>query len=392
MQVTRVRWREQADQGAWRCRFVLVTAIGAVVLGAGCDSNSAVATTPTQVKCQVALAATSSSIGADGGTGAITVTTAPECPWDVSTGVNWLSGLSPTSGQGSGTVEFRVAPNLLPSARDGDIVINDSHLRVSQQAAPCRFELRPGSLTLDAAGGSREVVVSAAGACAWTVAADASWISFTTPVTGNGDGTVGVSIAPNTGAEGRVGTIVLGDQRFTVTQAGAAAGSCTYTIGLTPEVSIPSPGGSGIVAVSTSPGCGWAASSSVTWVTVISGAIGAGSGSVAFSVATNAGSTRTGTITVAGQRFTVTQAAADHLLHLHARSARCLDRRAGRDRDGRCIHKSRLRVDGEQQRGVGLGQCGRQQVPATAAWRTAWRPIRALPAPGPSAWRARRSR
>src|SRR4029077_9317463 len=106
---------------------------------AGCKSNSAVATSPTQVKCQVALATSSSSLGPDGGVGTINVTTAPECPWDVSTAANWLSGLSPASGQGTGTVEFRAAPNPLPSMREAAIVINDTQVRVSQEAAPCRF-------------------------------------------------------------------------------------------------------------------------------------------------------------------------------------------------------------------------------------------------------------
>ncbi len=176
------------------------------------------ATGPTQLKCQVALAAPSSTIGPDGGTGIITVTTSPECPWDVSTGANWLSGLSPASGQGTGTVEFRAAPNPLPSVREGDIIVNENRLRVSQQAAACRVELRSASLTIDAGGGTREVAVSAPSGCSWTAATDASWISFTTPVTRSGDGSVGVSIAPNRGDERRVGTIVVGDQRFTVTQ------------------------------------------------------------------------------------------------------------------------------------------------------------------------------
>ena len=100
------------------------------------------------------MAASSSSIGPDGGTGTITVTTSPECPWDVSTGATWLSGLSPTSGQGTGTVEFRAAPNPLPAVREGEIVVNDNRLRVSQQAAACRVELRSGSFTIDAGGGT----------------------------------------------------------------------------------------------------------------------------------------------------------------------------------------------------------------------------------------------
>ena len=302
---------ERACSSAWGRSLLLATAIGAAAVASGCGSDSAMATTgPTQVKCQVALSAPSSSIGPDGGTGTVTVTTSPECPWDVSTGVNWLSGLSPTSGQGTGTVEFRVAPNPLPSVREGEIVVNGNQLRVSQHAAACRFELRPGSVALDAAGGTQEVAVSAASGCSWTIGADANWISFTTPVAGSGDGKVGFSIAPNPGDEQRIGTIAVGDQRFTVTQAAAAATSCSYTIGLTTDVSIAAPGGTGTVAVSTGTGCAWTATSNAAWVTLASGASGTGNGAVAFSVAANPGSARTGSITVAGQTFTVTQAAA----------------------------------------------------------------------------------
>ncbi len=211
------RFAERVRSIRWCHSLLLVTAISAGAVAGGCSSNSTVATGPTQLKCQVALAAPSSSIGPDGGTGTITVTTSPECPWDVSTGATWLSGLSPTSGQGTGTVEFRAAPNPLPSVREGEIVVNETRLRVSQQAA-CRLELRSGGLTIDAGGGTREVAVSAPSACSWTAATDASWISFTTPVTRSGDGSVGVSIAPNRGGERRLGTIVVGNQRFTVTQ------------------------------------------------------------------------------------------------------------------------------------------------------------------------------
>ena len=163
-----------------------VATLTAAAVAGGCESKSEVTTVPTQLKCQVALAASSSSIGPDGGMGAVTITTAPECPWDVSTAANWLSGLSPTSGQGTSTVEFRVAPNPLPSVREGEIVVNDNRVRVSQQAAPCRFELRPTSFTIDARGGTREVAVSTLSGCSWTIATDANWISFATRVTGSG--------------------------------------------------------------------------------------------------------------------------------------------------------------------------------------------------------------
>jgi hypothetical protein len=54
--------------------------------------------------------------------------------------------------------------------------------------------------------------------------------------------------------------------------------------------------------------CTWTASSNVGWIAIISGAGGTGNGSVTFTVAANtATSPRSGTLTVAGQTFTVGQ-------------------------------------------------------------------------------------
>jgi len=75
-------------------------------------------------------------------------------------------------------------------------------------------------------------------------------------------------------------------------------------------------GGSGSVTVTHSDGaCAWTAASNSAWITittitqVISGVNGPGSGTVNYSVAANTGAARTGTMTIAGQSCTVTQAA-----------------------------------------------------------------------------------
>jgi len=85
--------------------------------------------------------------------------------------------------------------------------------------------------------------------------------------------------------------------------------SCTYAISPT-SASVPASGGSGTVSVTTQTGCSWTASSNASWITISSGASGSGNGSVAYSVAANTGAARTGTLTIAGQTFTVNQAAA----------------------------------------------------------------------------------
>jgi hypothetical protein len=85
-------------------------------------------------------------------------------------------------------------------------------------------------------------------------------------------------------------------------------GTCTYSISPS-SASYAAAGGSGTVTVTAGAGCAWTASSNASFITVTGGASGSGSGSVSYSVAANGGTaSRTGTLTVAGQTFTVTQA------------------------------------------------------------------------------------
>jgi len=84
------------------------------------------------------------------------------------------------------------------------------------------------------------------------------------------------------------------------------ATGCTYA--LSPSSATAGPGASsGSFTVTTSAGCTWSASSNASWLTTSSS--GSGSGTVNYAVAANTSSARTGTITVGGQSFTVSQQA-----------------------------------------------------------------------------------
>ena len=83
---------------------------------------------------------------------------------------------------------------------------------------------------------------------------------------------------------------------------------CPFSLGSTSQ-SVVSGASSGSVSVTTATACSWTATSNVPWITVSSGASGTGSGSVAYSVVANPTYfSRTGTLTVAGLSYTVTQA------------------------------------------------------------------------------------
>jgi hypothetical protein len=82
----------------------------------------------------------------------------------------------------------------------------------------------------------------------------------------------------------------------------------TFSLSPTSPQNFGASGSNGIVNVTaTGASCGWTAVSNSSFITVNSGASGTGNGTVGFTVAANTGPARTGTITIAGQTFTVTQ-------------------------------------------------------------------------------------
>ncbi|MBF0560084.1 MAG: hypothetical protein HQL08_15035, partial [Nitrospirae bacterium] len=84
--------------------------------------------------------------------------------------------------------------------------------------------------------------------------------------------------------------------------------TCTYTISPASQT-VAASGGSGSISVTaSSSSCAWTATASDSWLTISSGSSGTGSGTVNYSVYSNAtGASRTGTITIGGQTFTITQ-------------------------------------------------------------------------------------
>ena len=109
-----------------------------------------------------------------------------------------------------------------------------------------------------------------------------------------------------------MGVSAVGNDGTTHTAAtdlpASCGGTCTYSISPA-GVSYPAGGGSGTVTVTTQAPCNWTAVSNASFITIISGGSGTGNGTVTYSVAANASTAgRTGTLTIAGQTHTVTQA------------------------------------------------------------------------------------
>jgi hypothetical protein len=80
-----------------------------------------------------------------------------------------------------------------------------------------------------------------------------------------------------------------------------------YSISPTSQSFKTASSGGGAVNVTAISACGWLATSNANWITITAGNSGVGNGTVSYTVASNTGPTRAGTITVAGKIFTVKQ-------------------------------------------------------------------------------------
>ena len=267
-------------------------------------SFRAIVTVPSQ--CSYSISPMTQSFNASGGTGTINVTTNSGCSWAASTASSFITINSPTgSSSGNGTVNFSVAANTGSTARNGTITVAGQTFTVSQAGQSCTYSISPTSQSVAANGGTGSVNVTAATGCTWNANSNANWLSITGGSSGSGNGTVNFSAQANSDVNQRQGTLTVAGQTFTVTQAGQ---SCSYSIS-PPNQSFAAGGGQGSVNVTAGNGCNWTASSNAAWIVISSGSQGSGSGSVNYSVtANNSNSGRTGTLTVAGQTFTVTQA------------------------------------------------------------------------------------
>ena len=132
--------------------------------------------------------------------------------------------MSNPGGSGNRQVAFSVAPNVdSAGARTGTLTIAGRTFTVTQ--AGCTRSLGATGRSVPAGGIQGATVgVSAPPGCGWTMASHDSWITVTSGQSGTGNGQVVFSVASNTAATPRTGTITIPGRTFTVTQfAGASS-------------------------------------------------------------------------------------------------------------------------------------------------------------------------
>ena len=308
--------------------------------------------------CSFALDQSSYPASASGGANSVNLTTTTGCYWSAFSNVNWIAVTPAGGGTDSGTVSFNVAASNSLQPRIGTLTIGGRTLTINQAAASAVTCATPPAGVVwyqsvnyvsGANSASDLVLVGNMPVDKWnllgTVALPAvpnqqfcglipiapgylatAYVPTAAERGGDFSPFSGILLDPASAHQLNGVTVldpfaggIIPLSRMPATMAWRLSSYATCTVNVTPggdSSVVPAAGASrGVTMTADNGTCGWAATSSASWLTFPAGNTGVGSQTVSYSVAANTTAvSRSASITVAGQTFTVTQAGASQAL------------------------------------------------------------------------------
>jgi len=261
------------------------------------------------IDCTATLSEDNPGYTSTGGWGLTQVRIADGCSWTATSSVSWITIRSISRYADGGDVTYWVDENTGSIRRTGTLSIAGKTLVVGQDPPlVCSPKLSTYQVDLSSSGGMGQIALTVNSACQWTASSgDVSWLTINSYKSGSGSATIVYNASANSGAA-RSTTLIIDGLTVVVNQAGTSSCSATFSPS---SGSVPAYASSSTVAVSTGSGCTWTATSNTAWLTITSGSSGKGNATVTYSAAANTtSSARTGTLTIAGKTYIVTQASA----------------------------------------------------------------------------------
>ncbi|MEQ1884250.1 MAG: FG-GAP-like repeat-containing protein [Bryobacteraceae bacterium] len=211
---------------------------------------------------------------------------------------------------GQAQVQLQTADLNRDGRQDLVILANPAILRTMLNTSPavvttCSYQVNPPVAIAPAAGGTLTVSVQTTGSCPWATTGLPSWVTISGSGAANGSGTVTLVVARNTSAA-RSATMLIAGTAYTITQY--APNDCVYEI--TPGAqAFPPAGGTQTITILTSPTCSWSVLGAPPWISFPDVTAGIGSGVITYKAGVNTGAARTAGMFLAGNVFTLEQAA-----------------------------------------------------------------------------------
>ena len=246
----------------------------------------------------------------------ITVNALDITQWSVTPNNSWISVVDAGNGQGGDLVSIAIAENPSYKARTGTVTIGTETFTVTQQGRPTAelsFNVSPMASTASVEGANGLISVTATPDLPWTATSGANWLTvYAATTNGAGNGNVVYQASPNPTLFERTGTIIVTPETASgmtakthmVTQP--AAQSALSMSGYEFEAS----GEPCSVEVSLAEIVQWSVENTNSWITVNGSTSRTGPGTVVLqAAANNTVYPRSGTVTIAGKSFSVSQKA-----------------------------------------------------------------------------------
>ncbi len=246
----------------------------------------------------------------------ITVNALAITQWSVTPNNSWISVVDAGNGHGGDLVTIAIAENPSYKKRTGTVTIGTETYTVTQQGRPTEalsFNVSPDNSTASVEGANGLVSITATPDLPWVAASGANWITvYASSANGAGNGNVVYSASPNPTLSQRTGTITV------TPEAASGMAAKTHTVtqpAATASISLngyefEAAGESCSVDVSCASIVQWSISESLDWITVNGSTSRTGPGTVTLqATANNTVYPRSGTVTIAGKTFSVSQKA-----------------------------------------------------------------------------------
>ncbi|MCQ2391281.1 MAG: chitobiase/beta-hexosaminidase C-terminal domain-containing protein [Kiritimatiellae bacterium] len=241
----------------------------------------------------------------------ITVNALAVTTWGVTPNASWISVVDGGNGRGGDQVTIAIAENPSWKARTGTVTIGTETFTVTQEGRTAlEFSVSPTTASAPVSGGNGLFAVTATPDLPWTAASAANWLTILgNTVSGSGNGNVVFNASPNSTLKERTGkiTVTPGDSALNAKSVTVVQPAATASISPT-GYEFEASGEAVAVSVTVNDIVEWSIDESLDWISVVGSTSRVGPGTATISAAAN--NTiypRSGTVTIAGKRFPVTQ-------------------------------------------------------------------------------------
>ena len=258
------------------------------------------------VPCSLTITPPSIALPASGGSVVFSVSIPIGCAWNATSPVySWGSINSASSGNGPGSFGFSADANSSGISRSAVITVGSQTVNIIQAGLPCTLSLSTNQYSASSEGSAGSVNIIAPDGCSWTATTSEAWITIPNPNVSSMQA-LDLSVTANTTTNSRVGSILIGSEILTITQAGLV---CNLSLASTMQT-ISGGGGMTSVNILAPGGCSWIATASAAWITIPDSTASSAQPLDIVVAPNTASSNRVGSVSIGSDVFTITQLAA----------------------------------------------------------------------------------